>query len=715
MTLRRILKNEVVYWLPMVIATYVLINGYLSGWTSYLLPEMRVPLTLSGDALLFGMRIQRQIEGFWYFENMRSGYPFVSNFYNFPMSFFDALTVKLIGVITTSWYAIYISYTILSFVSVAITSYVVMRAFDIQCGLALVGACAFNMVPFHFYRFEHLFLIMYAGVPLIYYLAWRVWRGEVDFWRREDIVASILLGICLGAYHIYFALFNLIIIACTTGIVALRDRSWRILVSGGVMAGVIAVGAGLGLVNPLWNMVNGLGTTLIRPIEDSVSYALAPIMLFTFVPDTYISHPAYVAMTGVAVNSEFYANSIFGSLGLVIVVIGTLRALIKRTVSPVLRFLGFELGLILFYCMVGGSGLIVSLLIGSIIRATNRFAIYAMFIGVLTAVWGIQVMMEYLSWRKPRAYFISAGVLVFCLVCDSPIGTNPTKYVPFESRLATWQSEQAFFRNIEVQTGSGAPTYQLPALAMPEHDPGYRQTRCMLYASLVCSHGNGTGSDGDLFYQMLAKAPVNTQLQVLSRLGFTGMILDRTDAYVYRLESKFRDALGHDADSVSVDQQLAYYRLPKPTGDVIAGRNITDVVATTQFLQTEYALRNNTDVHMPIDFSAPWLPGNVKKISGLYGFNPKVGRWSSDFQMVKVTMRDPLPQHFMLEITALVRGSHIHDPIAVTVGNQRQYVTFEQMMSTQKLEYTTDGTANQISIDARFIDMLFKEIRIVPQ
>ena len=715
MTLRRILKDEVVYWLPMVIATYVLINGYLSGWTSYLLPEMRVPLTFSGDGLLFGMFIQRQIEGFWYFENMRSGYPFVSSFYNFPMSFLDPLTIKLIGWMTPSWYAIYISYTVLSFVFVAITSYAVLRAFDIQRGLALIGACAFNMVPFHFYRFEHLFLIMYAGVPLVYYLAWRIWQGEVHFWRREDIVASILLGVFLGAYNIYFALLNLIIVASITGIVALRDRSWRILVSGGVMAGVIGVGAGLGLINPVWNMINGLGTTLIRPIEDSVSYALAPIMLFTFVPDTYITHPAYTALSGVYVNSEFHANSIFGSLGLVIVIFGTLWAFIKRTVSPILRFLGLELGLILFGCMVGGGGLIVSLLVGSIIRATNRFAIYAMFIGVLAAIWGIQLLLERLSWRKPLPQVISAAVLVFCLVYDSPIGTNPTKYAPLAARLATWQSEQAFFHNIEAQAGSGAPTYQLPALAIPEHDPGYRQTRCTLYTSLACSHGNVTGSDGDLFYQMLAQAPVNTQLQVLSRLGFTGMILDRTDEYVRRIEPTFRNVLGHNADIVSVDQQLAYYRLPKPTGKVIAGRNMNDIVSTAQFLQTEYALRDNTEAYLLIDFSAPWLPGNVKKNSGLYGFNPKVGRWGSDFQMVQVTMQDPLPLHFILEITALARGSNIRDPIAIMVGNQRQYVTFEEMMSTQKIQFTTDGTANQITIDARFIDMLFKGIRIVPQ
>jgi hypothetical protein len=36
-------------------------------------------------------------------------------------------------------------------------------------------------------------------------------------------------------------------------------------------------------------------------------------------------------------------------------------------------------------------------------------------------------------------------------------------------------------------------------------------------------------------------------------------------------------------------------------------------------------------------------------------------------------------------------------------------------MSTQKAQFTTDGTANQFIIDARFIGVLFKEIRIVPQ
>jgi hypothetical protein len=147
----------------------------------------------------------------------------------------------------------------------------------------------------------------------------------------------------------------------------------------------------------------------------------------------------------VNIDSEFHANSILGSIGLVIVVVGALWAVLKRTVSPVLRFLGIELGLILFYCMVGGGGLIVSLLVGSIIRSTNCFAIYAIFIGVLASVWGMQLLMERLSWRKSVRYVMGAGVLIFCLVCDSPIGTNPTKYAPFATRLVAWQSEQTFF------------------------------------------------------------------------------------------------------------------------------------------------------------------------------------------------------------------------------------------------------------------------------
>jgi hypothetical protein len=57
----------------------------------------------------------------------------------------------------------------------------------------------------------------------------------------------------------------------------------------------------------------------------------------------------------------------------------------------------------------------------------------------------------------------------------------------------------------------------------------------------------------------------------------------------------------------------------------------------------------------------------------------------------------------------------MNDPIAVVVGNQRRYLTFADIMATQKVPFTTDGSVNQFAIDARFIDMLFKEIRIVPQ
>ena len=204
MTLRQILKTEVRYWFPMVFVTYVLINGYLSGWSTWVIPDVDVPLKFDGDTLSYGVMFLRQIQGFWYFENTRFGYPFVSTLYDFPMSFLDAATIKVIGLVAPTWYAIYTIYVVISFVVNALIGYAAMRAMDISIRWALVGAVLFTIVPFHFYRIGHIVYIIYVGVPLAYYMAWQLWQGSQHMWRRHNIVPTCLIGILLeiGRAHV---------------------------------------------------------------------------------------------------------------------------------------------------------------------------------------------------------------------------------------------------------------------------------------------------------------------------------------------------------------------------------------------------------------------------------------------------------------------------------------------------------------------------------
>lgn len=727
MTLRQILKTEVRYWFPMVLVTYVFINGFLSGWSTWVVPDVDVPIKFNGDTLSYGVMFQRQIEGFWYFENTRFGYPFVSTLYDFPMSFLDVLTIKAIGFVAPAWYAIYTIYVVISFVVNALIGYAVMRAMGISIRWALVGAVLFNIVPFHFYRIGHIVFTIYVGIPLTYYMAWQLWHAHAHMWQRPHIIPTCVIGIVVGGYTIYYAIFALIIVLTTTGIVTWRERSVRVWWSGVAVMATIVFGMVIGLIPPLIHMLTDPNTIpLSRPVEDSVRYALWPIALFTLVPDTYLFGDTYTRVFGISWN-EFQANSILGSLGIVLVLWGILSAWLNRPVAAFMRFLGFELGVLLIYCTVGGGGLVVSLLVTSIIRGTNRFAIFAMFIGIVALVWTLQQLAIRRQYSSRTITVLSSVVLLWGLAVDNPMVTNPFKYAPRAERVAAWQHETQFFRDVETHAGAGAAVYQLPALAFPEHDPDYRQTRCALYTTLRCSHGNAFGRDGALFYEVLAREPVPTQLAVLSRLGFTGVMIDRSYRAMRAVEDAWRTTLGSVPAIESSDGTMAYYSLPTPTGAITPGRTSADVIATAQFLQQEYALRTNPDVRIPIDLRKPWLPGSVKSITGIYELDVR-GRWSnaSDFRDVVVTMREPLPRTFTLTITALAWEQNINVPVTIVVGNQRQSVRFGATTTTNVLTFTTDGRANTITIipayrqqasanDARFLALLLEQIQITPQ
>lgn len=727
MTLRQILKIEIRYWLPMVVFTYLIINGYLSGWSTWIVPDLHVPMLFKGDPLSYGMMFQRQTEGFWYFENMRAGYPFVSTLYDFPMGFLDAVTVKILGFIVPKWYAIYTLFVVTSFVLNAVVCYAVTRVMGISILWSIIASLLFNFVPFHFYRIGHVVYTIYIGVPLAYYMAWQIWQAQHTLWHRRNILPTSLIGFVLGGFNIYYAVFSLIIMTTTTAIVTWRDRSLRVMWRGIAVIITIMIGVISGFLSPFLYMFTNPNTIpLSRPVEDSVYYALWPIGLFSFVPDSVLFGDTYFNVLGIAWN-EFQANSILGSLGVVLVLWGILSSWLNRPVASFMRFLGFELGILLMYCTVGGGGLIISLLVTSIIRGTNRFAIFAMFIGIVALMWSLQQFVAQRQWQTRATALCAVCVLLFGIGLDNPIATNPLHYAPQSARVTIWEQEQAFFRDVELRAGAGAAVYQLPALAFPENDPEYRQTRCAVYTRLFCSHGNAFGRDGVLFYYMLAHESIAIQRVVLSRLGFSGVIIDRTYPQMANVERAWRDTLGYAPAIESVDRQLVYYVLPPPTGTVHAGRSTHDVLVAAQFLQAEYALRTQTDIRTPIDFTKPWLPGSVKSLTGVYDFDA-MGRWSNagDFRNVVLTMNKPLPQKFNLDITALAWNRNINAPITVIVGKQRHQIRFTARFTTQSVTFMTDGTAQTITIipayrqpasarDARFLALLLQKIQITPQ
>jgi len=101
----RIMKMEAWIWMPMSILLFEIASVLTTGWPAGLVPNLSYPDVYSGDGLAAAWWIQRLLEG-GAFHSDRSGYPFGSEVFDYPMSDAGSFVIlKLIGVIARSYWA----------------------------------------------------------------------------------------------------------------------------------------------------------------------------------------------------------------------------------------------------------------------------------------------------------------------------------------------------------------------------------------------------------------------------------------------------------------------------------------------------------------------------------------------------------------------------------------------------------------------------------
>jgi len=121
--------------------------------------------------------------------------------------------------------------------------------------------------------------------------------------------------------------------------------------------------------------------------------------------------------------------------------------------------------------------------------------------------------------------------------------------------------------------------------------------------------------------------------------------------------------------------------------------------------------------------------GNVD-VQALDGFGTvePFGRWTIQADAA-VTMRHPLPRHFMLRLTARGFASNANAPITIRIGNEEKTAAFGSRMQDQSLEFHSDGSQTQIHLaiphaqspvalgqtnDPRRLGIALQQLRIAP-
>ena len=608
-----IFKTEWLIWLSLAVVAFVAASLFMSGWPMGLLPELMTPYSYDGDGMAYLWNVQRVIEGAWYFDNQRAGFPFGSNHLDYPTSDTGSyLAIKLLGWAIPNAAAALNLYYLLGFSLAAITGYLVSRTVGVSKSFAVATALIYTFTSFHFGRLGHLFFTWYFVAPLFFYVGFRLLSEKQVFLEKSlslsSKLANVLALAALASFGIYYSFFGCLVIVFCTGIAFCVHRSWKYVLEGLLTLFFIAFGVLLNVL-PSFLYIFNKGENregVSRMASESELYALKIAQLL--LPrgdhrlDTFFEFSNRYNSSFPLVTENISASlGMVGSIGFVLL-LGSAFSLPflqrKNTSSqgnapfhigtPSLQQGQFQvlailcIGLVLMGTL-GGFSSLFSMLISSAIRSWNRISIFIAFISVLACMlavdlWVIKYTKKFTKSRYAQAICVLIAVVLIALgVLDQ---TSKPCHSCQLANQNLYKNDHDFIQTVETSLPKNAAIYQLPYSSYPEHGAvnamgSYDQARGHLHSQhLNWSFGGMRGREGDWFYRKLAQLPIAEQVTVVAAMGFSGIYIDR------------RGYLDVKPESVKRCADFLTNQVSKLKSNCMAYTELEQAIANTQEVQT---------------------------------------------------------------------------------------------------------------------------------
>lgn len=656
------------WWLIGALLSFELASILMSGWPKGLLPDLTYPYKYSGDGLSHSWMAQRAIEG-WIFDNPRSGYPFGSNFMDYPGSDSgNLLILKLLGLLTSNFYSALNLFFLLSFPATFIATFSVLVSIGLNKISSFSASILFVFQSFHFIRIEHMFYLWYFVIPLFYYVGFRIFfasslNSEIfkNFW-----FLNLLFFIGLASFGVYYALFGIIILSTATLASWARNGNFYFMYPGlmailFVIIGVL-VNIGPNIVN---KRINGTNPEVaIRSSNEAEIYGFKFMQLIMPRADHRNAKLNAIANeynhSSPLINENYTASiGLIGSVGFFILCLTLLSKLSGNNPDERMSFLALLIFTLFMFGTIGGLGSLFSATISSSIRGWNRISIFIAF-GALTGTFlFIQIFINNYSNKNKNVVSIIFA-LVLCVIGLYDQTAKANIHLNLQTKISFLQ-DRNFIQQIEKSLPKDSAIYQLPYVKFPEGEPVnkvqiYDLASGFLHSkNLKWSFGGMKGRDGDLFYRALSAEPIERQLEVIKQLGFGGIYIDRRGYLdsANLLIKKLTELLKSPVTFAREDGEVVFFKIdPSPNADL---RNLTNLEIINKF----YHIFDNFGARYPanysdgIDFTRSNLPEFLKSFTGLSWVEPW-GRWSDSnlSPTVRFTFFNPLPNKFRIILKA---------------------------------------------------------------
>jgi phosphoglycerol transferase len=679
-------KNLICKWgVPFTVAALSLLVGWLAIGGDYV--DFHAPLQYSGDGLLILTLIKRLMENPWIFHSSTMGAPFGSTFYDYPIPDTGTLAIlKLLGLATGSAGLAFNIYYLLGFPLNALAAYAVLNYLRVSRVLAVVGALAFTALPFHFLRIAHLFYTWYFAAPIFTWFALRIFNGELDFLDRKNrtIFTDVAILLLLSCFGVYYACFGVIMIITAAAARYAQVRSIRSTITPIFAAIIVTLGIIINVApNIAYRETHGVNTeSTQRLARESELYGLKITQLL-------LPHPQHRFAPFARLNFEYTSafplvneNStsslgLIGSIGFIILLVVAISPPKRPREVTKLHVLSILTLSLLLFCTIGGFSTIFSLLISPLIRAWNRASVFIGF----TSICGTMLVADHWLRSKRRTVASVAGISLALLAVGLWDQTSPVCRQCIKNNHADFDENVQFISAIEKLMPAGSAIYQLPYMGFPETPRlnrlnGYDQALGYLQSStLKWSYGTIKGRRPDLFFHELSKEPLGKQVEVIRRIGFGAIYLDRRgyadngasiEAELTRILHKPPTLISQGGNQVVFD-----IREQGDAQQVNPNASVDEIMQRAHFVVDSLGVRYDGSPSEGADFSRAGAPSFLFEVRGL-SEREDWGRWSdaSLFPYVALRFTQPLPKHFVLRIRARGFGPNVGRPVTVAVGTQ---------------------------------------------
>jgi phosphoglycerol transferase len=683
--LSNIIRSDWQWLLFGVIFSFFLSSVLMSGFPNGLLPNINYPFTYFNDGAF--VVIQRLIEG-WIFDNQRSGYPFGSNFLDFPGSdSANYLLLKLIGAFTGNWYSAHNIFFLLGFAVTFVSSFSVLRAFNLGISFAFTATTIFNFLPFHFLRLPHLTYTWYFVVPIFYYISLRFFNSigsnnNTKITTTKKIYYALCL-IGLGSFGIYYALFGLILFLVVAIYEVVANYSLRLIKIAFLSSFFVFLGV---LINVAPNLVyqysNGKNLEVAqRGVGESEVYGFKFAQLILPRNGHRIESldnisSKYSSATPLVNENATSSLGAVGSIGLIAVFGLIISSLAGIKHSRILSITSLIVLVFFMFGTIGGFGSIFAQTITPSIRGWNRISIFISF-GVLLIFFMLLQAELKKRFSGRRLMFATSVIAIILLLGGLYDQTISSCKACNDQSSNAFTMDRNFIQSIENSLPAGSAIYQLPYMPFPEVPPLYRLSDYglsvgFLHSTLLhWSYGGMKGRTGDLFYRFLSKEPLSKQLEVINRLGMSGIYIDKRgfNDNGNALIKQLTVLLGTSPTFTRSDGEVVFFRLTPNNPINLEGLSAEQIMQKAGYIVDHLGARYPAALPQGIDFTRPDFPVFVKNIVGLSVSEPW-GRWSDSnlSSTVRISFKDPLPNRFILVFNAQPFGPNSGHDLLVKLG-----------------------------------------------